>query len=89
MPMFYLDPTYILLIPAIILSVWAQFKVQSNFNRYSRVYSRTGVTGAQVAQKLLEANGIYDVGIEHVAGSMTDHYHPTKKKLFLSETVYG
>lgn len=89
MPMFYFDPTYVLLIPAIILSIWAQFKVQSSFNRYSRVYSRSGITGAQVAQKLLQANGIYDVGIERVGGSLTDHYHPTKKKLFLSETVYG
>ena len=89
MPMFYFDPTYVILIPAIILSIWAQFKVQSSFNRYSRVYSRSGITGAQVAQKLLQANGIYDVGIERVGGSLTDHYHPTKKKLFLSETVYG
>lgn len=89
MPMFYFDPTFVLLIPAVILSIWAQFKVQSNFNRYARVYSRSGITGAQVAQRLLEANGIYDVTVERVGGSLTDHYHPTKKKLFLSETVYG
>lgn len=87
--MFYWDPTFVLLIPAIILSLWAQLKVQSNFNRYSRVYSRSGITGDQVAQKLLQANGITDVGIARVSGSMTDHYHPTKKMLFLSETVYG
>lgn len=89
MPMFYFDPTIIILIPAIILSLWAQMKVQSNFNRYAKVYSRSGMTGAQVARKLLDANGIHDVGIERVAGSMTDHYHPTKKMLYLSETVYG
>lgn len=89
MPFFYFDPTIILLIPAIILSIWAQFKVQSNFNHYAKVYSRSGMTGAQVARKLLDANGIQDVGIERVRGSLTDHYHPTKKMLYLSETVYG
>lgn len=89
MPIFYFDPTIVILIPAIILSIWAQVKVQSNFNRFAKVYSRSGMTGAQVAKKLLDANGIHDVGIERVAGSMTDHYHPTKKMLYLSETVYG
>lgn len=86
---YYFDPTFILLIPAIILSIWAQFKVHSNFNRYTKVYSRSGLTGAQVAKILLNANGITDVGIERVAGNLTDHYHPTKKMLYLSESVYG
>lgn len=89
MPMFYFDPTVILLIPAIILSIWAQCKVQSGFRRYANVYSRSGMTGAQVARKLLDANGIHDVGIQRVAGNLTDHYHPTKKMLYLSDSVYG
>lgn len=89
MPMFYFDPTIIILIPAVILSIWAQCKVQSGFRRYANVYSRSGMTGAQVARKLLDANGIHDVGIERVAGNLTDHYHPTKKMLYLSESVYG
>lgn len=89
MPMFYFDPTVILLIPAIILSIWAQCKVQSGFRRYANVYSRSGMTGAQVARKLLDANGIHDVGIQRVAGNLTDHYHSTKKMLYLSDSVYG
>lgn len=89
MPMFYFDPTIMILIPAVILSIWAQCKVQSGFRRYANVYSRSGMTGAQVARKLLDANGIHDVGIERVAGNLTDHYHPTKKMLYLSESVYG
>lgn len=87
--MFFYDPTFILLIPALILTVWAQFKVQATFSKYSHVQSYAGFTGAQVARKLLDANGIYDVGIEPVRGNLSDHYHPTKKKLFLSESVYN
>lgn len=87
--MFYYDPTFLLLIPALILAGWAQFKVQSTFSRYSRVPSNSGITGAQVARKLLDANGINDVGVEPTKGNLTDHYHPTKKTLFLSESVYN
>lgn len=89
MPFYYFDPTFILLIPAIILSIWAQFKVQSNFHRYSEVYCQSGMTGAQVALKLLQANGIHDVGVQATRGNLTDHYHPTKKTVFLSEAVYN
>ena len=87
--MYFFDPTFVLLIPAIILTIWAQYKVHSNFNRFAKVYSKSGLTGAQVARILLNANGINDVGIERVAGNLSDHYHPTKKMLYLSETVYG
>lgn len=87
--MFFYDPTFILLIPALILAGWAQYKVQSTFHRYARVPSSSGITGAQVARKLLLANGIDDVIVEPVKGNLTDHYHPTKKTLFLSEPVFG
>ncbi len=87
--MFFYDPTFILLIPALLLAGWAQYKVQSTFHRYSRVPSNSGITGAQVARKLLQANGIDDVTVEPVRGNLTDHYHPTKKILFLSEPVFG
>ena len=87
--MFFYDPTFILLIPALILAGWAQYKVQSTFHRYARVPSSSGITGAQVARKLLLANGIDDVTVEPVKGNLTDHYHPTKKTLFLSEPVFG
>ena len=85
--MFFYDYTIILLLPAIILSAWAQMKVQSAFRKYSAVPNRKGITGAMVAQKLLQANGITDVGVSQVSGSLTDHYHPTKKTVFLSDTV--
>lgn len=87
--MFFYDPTFILLIPALLLAGWAQYKVQSTFHRYSRMQSNSGFTGAQVARKLLQANGIDDVTVEPVRGNLTDHYHPTKKKLFLSESVFN
>lgn len=87
--MFFYDPTFIILIPALLLAGWAQYKVQSTFHRYSRVQSNSGITGAQVARKLLQANGIDDVTVEPVRGNLTDHYHPTKKVLFLSEPVFG
>lgn len=87
--MFYLDPTFIILIPALILSAWAQFKVSSTFNRYSGVYSQSGMTGAQVAQDILNRNNIYDVRIEAIRGNLTDHYDPKNKVLRLSEAVYN
>ena len=87
--MFLFDPTFIILIPAIILSFWAQMKVSTTFNRYSQVTSRSGLTGAQVAQAILKSNNINDVRIEAVRGNLTDHYDPKNKVLRLSESVYG
>lgn len=87
--MFLFDPTFIILIPAIILSFWAQMKVSTTFNRYSQVTSRSGMTGAQVAQAILKSNNINDVRIEAVRGNLTDHYDPKNKVLCLSESVYG
>lgn len=87
--MFLFDPTFIILIPAIILSFWAQMKVSTTFNRYSQVTSRSGMTGAQVAQAILKSNNINDVRIEAVRGNLTDHYDPKNKVLRLSESVYG
>lgn len=80
---------YYVLLPAILLTLYAQSKVKNTFNRYSSVRSRSGVTGAEAAQRLLHAAGIYDVRIEGVRGSLTDHYDPTSKVLRLSESVYG
>jgi Zn-dependent membrane protease YugP len=84
--MYYL----ILMMPAILLSLYAQFKVQSTFKRYSEVRSSRGYTGADIANALLRRNGIGGkVSVEAVAGSLTDHYDPVSYKLRLSETVYG
>ncbi|HHT47983.1 MAG TPA: zinc metallopeptidase [Firmicutes bacterium] len=85
---YYFDPTYILLLPAIILAVYAQAKVQSTFQRYLRVRASSGMTGAQVARALLDKNKLYDVPVEIVPGHLTDHYDPKTKKLRLSPEVY-
>ncbi len=71
------------------LGLWASWRVRSNFNRYSQFATASGATGAQVAQAILRHNGIHDVEVVPVPGSLTDHYDPTHKRLALSETVYG
>ncbi len=88
MPFFFFDPTYILLIPAILLALYAQFKVQSTYNRYSQVQAGSGYTGAQMAAELLRRRGITDVTIEEVPGMLSDHYDPRTKVLRLSPQVY-
>ena len=82
------DPTMILVLIGAVLSMWASAKVQGTFNKYSSVRSRTGMTGADAARRLLNSQGIYDVAIEGVAGNLTDHYDPRSKTLRLSESVY-
>lgn len=86
---YYFDPTYFLVLIGAVLCIFAQVRVSSTYNKFSRVRSRTGMTGAQAAQKILQMSGIYDVRIEHINGSLTDHYDPTHKVLRLSDTVYG
>ena len=86
---FYFDPTYILVLIGAVLCLLAQAKVSSTYKKYAQVRSRTGMTGAQAAQKILQMSGIYDVRIEHIGGSLTDHYDPANKVLRLSDTVYG
>lgn len=83
------DPTIILILIGVGLSLWAQGRVTSTFNKYSRMGSRTGMTGADAAKRLLHAQGIYDVTIRQVAGNLTDHYDPRNKTLNLSQSVYG
>lgn len=85
----YFDPTYILVIIGVILSLAASARVKSTFSRYSRVRSLSGLTGAQAAERILHQAGIYDVGIARVSGNLTDHYDPSSKTLRLSDTVYG
>ncbi|MBD5509578.1 MAG: zinc metallopeptidase [Lachnospiraceae bacterium] len=86
---YYYDSSYFLVLIGAVLCIWAQFRVKSTFNKYAQVRSRTGMTGAQAAQKILQMSGIYDVRIEHIGGSLTDHYDPANKVLRLSDTVYG
>lgn len=84
---YYYDPTYVLIILAMVLSLLASLFMKSTFSTYSRVQSRTGLTGAQAAEQILRYSGIYDVRIEHIRGNLTDHYDPTTKTLCLSDTV--
>ncbi|AHM56766.1 putative membrane protease YugP [Peptoclostridium acidaminophilum DSM 3953] len=83
------DPTFILMIPAIILTLYAQMKVKTTFEKYLRVQSKKGYTGAQVADYMLHSNGIEDVRIEMVQGHLSDHYDPRSKVLRLSRDVYA
>ncbi|MCX6640207.1 MAG: zinc metallopeptidase [bacterium] len=87
--MFFFDPTFFLLIPALILALYAQSKVKSTFKTYSRVSSSRGFTGEQVARRLLDMRGLGDVPVEVVKGELSDHYDPRKRKLALSESVFG
>ena len=84
-----LDPTIIILIPAILLSIWAQSRVQSTFNEYSRIAARGNVTADSVARSLLTLYGMSSMPINHVSGSLTDHYDPRSRTLNLSDSVYN
>ena len=86
---FYFDPTYILIIIGMALCLAASAHVNSTFNKYSRVRSNSGMTGAQAAQRILESQGIYDVSIRHISGNLTDNYNPSTKVLSLSDATYG
>lgn len=88
-PFFYFDPSMIILIPGLLLALYAQFKVQGTFSKYVQVRADSGLTGAQVAQRLLEDAGIYDVTVEQTQGNLTDHYDPRSKSLRLSSEVYS
>ncbi len=90
MPYLFYDYYYIILvIPAMLLAFWAQFKVKSTYNKFSKVSNTKGITGAYAAQAVLTHYGINDVRIEQVSGKLTDHYDPKTKVIRLSEGVYG
>ena len=86
---FYYDWTVLILLPALILSVWAQFRVQSTFNKYAKIYNRRGLTGADAARRILDANGLHHVRIEQVHGHLSDHFDPRANVIRLSDSVYG
>jgi Zn-dependent membrane protease YugP len=87
----FFDPMYILLVllPGMLLSGWASLRVKSAFNKYSKVRSSNGITGAQAAQIMLQRAGINDVKVVPTNGFLSDHYNPTNKTLALSENVYS
>lgn len=86
---FYMDWTYILVLIGAIASMIASARVNTTFNRYGKVRSMTGMTGAEAASKILNQNGIYDVSIEHIRGNLTDHYDPKNKVLRLSDATFN
>ena len=87
--LFWGDWTILILIPAMIFAFWAQIRVKSTFNKYAKVYNRRGLTGAEAARQVLDANGLHDVAIEHIHGELTDHYDPKANVIRLSDAVYA
>lgn len=85
----YWDSTIIILIPAIIFSIVAQVMVKSAFSEYSKVRNSRGLTGADAAREILDRNGLTNVRIEHISGSLTDHYDPKANVIRLSDDVYS
>lgn len=86
----FFDPLYFaFMIPTMLLSFWASYRVKSQFNKYAKVGTTTGMTGADAAAQVLRAGGVSDVRIEQVSGFLSDHYDPTKKVLRLSPDVYS
>lgn len=87
--MFFFHPSMLILIPAILLSLWAQLKVKNTFDKYSRVKSSLNEKGASFARRLLDSLGLFDVKVEQVSGYLSDHYDPTNKVLRLSNATYN
>src|SRR3990172_10115541 len=87
--MLYFSPLYFwLMLPAIALVGWAQYKVRSTYARNSRISAASGLTGAALARALFDRNGLRDIAVEPIEGELTDHYDPRKKVLRLSEGVF-
>lgn len=86
---YYWDPTYILVVIGAVICMIASARVKGTFNKYSQLRSMSGMNGAQVALRVLQAAGIYDVQVRHVSGSLTDHYDPRTKTVNLSDPVYN
>jgi hypothetical protein len=87
--MFYFDRTMLLLLPALAFAMWAQWKVKSTFDRYSRVRAANGLTGREMARRIMSANGVTDVEVEPVGGVLSDHYDPGARTVRLSESNFA
>jgi len=85
---FPFDPTFLLLIPAMLFAFWAQWKVQSTYSRFSKVQATNGRTGREMAIAIMSRNGVSDVGVEEVGGMLSDHYDPRARKVRLSGHNY-
>lgn len=87
-PGFYFDPTYLLLLPAIIIAFWAQLKIDNAYKKYKNVRTISGVTGSEVARSILDGAGLFDVRIERYGKQLGDHYDPSSRVIRLSPEVY-
>ena len=87
--MFWFVPTYIIILPALIFSIWASVRVNSVFKKNSKVFSARGYTAAMACRAVLDRNGLYSVRIEHIQGNLTDHYDPRGNVIRLSDSVYN
>lgn len=85
----WLDWTWLLLIPAFVITIWAQAKVSKTYNQYSKVRNQKGITGAQFAQQMLQQNGVTGITIGRTPGKLTDHFDPRNNTVNLSEEVYS
>ena len=89
MPFFYyFDPTMLIILPALIFTIWAQINVNSTFEKYKRVQTDSHITGYDAARRILDENGLYDVKIERISGNLTDHYDPRSNVIRLSDSVH-
>ena len=87
--MYWLDYTYLIILPAFLFGLYAQMKVSSTFSKYQSVQSSRGVTGAQAARRILDDNGLYDVAVVKICGNLTDNFNPKTRTVSLSGRVYG
>ena len=87
-PGFYFDPTYIILLPAMIIALWAQFKIDKAYSKYKNVRTMSGVTGSEVARSILDGAGLFDVKVERYQKRLGDHYDPSSRVIRLSPEVY-
>jgi Zn-dependent membrane protease YugP len=84
----FFHPMDILIFITLGISIWAQYRVKGNFNKWAEVATKTGLSGAETARRILDSNGLYNIPIEVVPGTLSDHYDPVKKVVRLSEAVY-
>ncbi len=87
--MYWLDYTYLIILPAFLFGLYAQMKVSSTFSKYQSVQSSRGVTGAQAARRILDDNGLYDVAVVKISGNLTDNFNPKTRTVSLSDSVYS
>ncbi len=85
----FFDPTMIILIPALLISMWAQMKIKNSYAKYSKVYSKNGYTGGKVARMILDSYGLFDIPVLVTGGHLTDHYDPSKRVVKLSNEVFN